>query len=150
MPILRHIYDSATGAYHDVEVSQEVYDFYRRDAWAMQRQDTRFYAHEIQFSSLVGGKDGAFENFSEFISREADPQGILCRRVDIKIIVEAFQSLSLPNQHLLYFLVVEGHTERWYGQKMGMHHMTVHNKKERALLQLYRFFVAKKTSALRN
>lgn len=42
MPILRHIYDSATSAYVDVEVTQEVYDCYRRTAWIIQKKTSVF------------------------------------------------------------------------------------------------------------
>jgi len=136
MPILRHIYDSATGAYVDVEVTQEVYDFYRRNAWAIRRNSTRFYAHEIQFSSLVGGENGALECFDEFFSDRFNPLRILCKNAEARCLAEAFRRLSQSDQHILYFLVVEGHSERWYGKKVGLPQKTVHNRKCRALTTL--------------
>lgn len=138
MPILRHIYDTATGTYQDVEVSQEVYNCYRRTGWSIRRNNARFYAHEIQFSSLIGGLDNAFENFDEFQSDNHDPQKIICQKEKDICLLKAFQQLSPADQHLLYFLVVEGCSERWYGQKMGLHFMTVHNRKKRALQRIRR------------
>lgn len=142
MPVLRHIYDSVTGTYHDVEVTQEVYDFYRRNTWAIRRNDTRFYAHEIQFSSLKGGLDEAFERFDEFLSQSLDPQDVLCEKAMSACLTAAFKQLSASDQHLLYYLVIKGYSERWYGQMMELHFMTVHNKKKRVLQQLKHIITA--------
>lgn len=138
MPILRHIYDPATGTHVDVEVSSEVYNCYRRTAWNIQKNNQRFYAHEIQFSSLIGGSDQAFENFREFLSLDGDPQQFLCDVTTRRMVAEAFQKLSPTDQRILRFLIIEGHSERWYGEKAGLHFMTVHNRKKRALLRLKR------------
>lgn len=138
MPILRHIYDSATGAYVDVEVTQEVYNSYRRTAWTIQKNDQRFYAKEIQFSSLLGGADGAFENFSEFRSFAGDPQQLLCSVAMCQRVAEAFQMLSPSDQRILQLLIIEGHTERWYAERTGIPQKTIHNKKARAIKKLRR------------
>lgn len=138
MPILRHIYDSATGTHVDIEVSSEVYNCYRRTAWNIQKNNQRFYAHEIQFSSLIGGLNQAFENFSEFRSSTGDPQQLLCDAATCQMIAEAFRKLSPADRRILRILIIEGHSERWYGEKTGLHFMTVHNRKKRALLRLKR------------
>lgn len=138
MPVLRHVYDPTSGTYHDVEVTQAVYNCYRRTAWNIQKNNQRFYAHEIQFSSLIGGINDAFENFSEFRSSAGDPQQLVCDAVTIQQVAEAFQRLSTSDRRILQLLVIEGHTERWYGDRTGLHFMTVHNRKMRALLRLKR------------
>lgn len=142
MPILRHIYDSATGAYVDVEVTQEVYDFYRRNAWAIRRNNTRFYSHEIQFSSLIGGENDPFERFSEFLSLSDDPLNIICLNAETRKIIDAFQHLPYGDQHLLYFLIVEGYTEREYGKRMLVPQQTIHNRKRTALNKLKKLLEA--------
>jgi hypothetical protein len=60
------VYDTITGKMVDVEVSQEIYTEYMRTEWGIKNNDNSFYNHEIQFSQLIGGDDGAFENFREF------------------------------------------------------------------------------------
>lgn len=137
MPVLRHVYDPTSGTYHDVEVTQEVYDFYRRNHWAIRRSNTRFYAHEIQFSSLKGGTDGAFERFDEFLSQSLDPQNIFCEDSEATRIADAFHQLPPADQHLLYYLIIEGRSERWYGGRMGWPQKTVHNRKHRALKRFW-------------
>lgn len=141
MPVLRHIFDPATGSYHDVEVSQEVYDFFRRNAWAIRRNDTRFYTHEIQFSSLKGGQDDSFERFDEFSTSKSDPQELLCLEAEQARLINAFQGLSSDDQDLLYWLVIEGRSERWYGKRMNMHFMTIHNRKISALQRFQRLYL---------
>lgn len=136
MPVLRHIYDSATGTYHDVEVSQEIYNCYRRTAWGIQKNDKRFYANEIQFSSLIGGLNQAFENFDEFRTTAGDPQQILCDATMRRRILEAFQGLSPSERRILQLLVIEGHPEQWYADRTGLSQQTVHNRKKSALRKL--------------
>lgn len=136
MPVLRRIYDSATGAYHDVEVSREIFNCYRRTAWGIQKNDKRFYAHEIQFSSLIGGLNQAFENFSEFRTTVGDPQQILCDAATRQRIAAAFEKLSPSERRILQLLVIEGHPEQWYADRTGLSQQTVHNRKKSALRKL--------------
>ena len=60
------VYDTISKEYVDIEVSEEVYTYYNRSQWNMDDNDDSFYKHEIQFSALIGGNDGTFENFREF------------------------------------------------------------------------------------
>lgn len=131
MPVLRRIYDSATGAYHDVEVSWEIYNCYRRTAWVIQKNNKRFFANEIQFSSLIGGCNQAFENFSEFRTTAGDPQQILCDVAVRQRIAAAFQRLSPSERRILQCLVIEGHPEQWYADRTGLSQQTVHNRKKK-------------------
>lgn len=139
MPVLRRIYDSATGAYHDVEVSREIFNCYRRTAWGIQKNDKRFYANEIQFSSLIGGLNQAFENFAEFRTTAGDPQQILCDAVVPQRIAEAFQILSPSERRIIQLLVIEGNSERWYAKRTGLPQKTISNRKLRALKKMRRF-----------
>lgn len=136
MPVLRHVYDPTSGTYHDVEVTQAVYNCYRRTAWNIQKNNQRFYAHEIQFSSLIGGINDAFENFSEFRSSAGDPQKLVCDAVTIQQVAEAFPKLSPTDRRILQLLVIEGHTERWYAERTGLKQQSIHNRKKHALRRL--------------
>ena len=77
------VYNTLTARYESVRVSEEVYHVYMRTNWNIEDSNKRFYKHEIQFSSLTGGEDGAFENFDEFIDTEHTPESgyiAKCRR----------------------------------------------------------------------
>ena len=71
------VYDTFKGKVVDVKVSQEVYDEYMRTEWGIKNNNAAFYEHEIQFSMLIGGEDGAFENFHEFIVEDDPTAGCL-------------------------------------------------------------------------
>ena len=66
------VYDTMSKKYVDVEVSEEVRIHYNRTQWNIDDNNKSFYNHEIQFSALIGGKDGTFENFREFINEHED------------------------------------------------------------------------------
>lgn len=68
------VYNTLTSKYEEVSVSEEVYRVYMRTSWNIKDNAKSFYAHEIQLSSLIGGDDGAYENFREFIDTEHSPE----------------------------------------------------------------------------
>ena len=68
------VYNTLTSKYEEVSVSEEVYRVYMRTSWNIKDNAKSFYAHEIQLSSLIGGDDGAYENFREFIDTEHTPE----------------------------------------------------------------------------
>lgn len=67
------VYNTVTHRNEEVEVTHEVYHAYRRTGWGIENNDTSFFAHEIQMSGLIGGEEGAYENFKEFIDTENIP-----------------------------------------------------------------------------
>ena len=60
-------YDPATRKIERVTVTHEVYNAYRRSGWNIADNNQSFFKHEIQMSSLIGGEDGGYDNFREFI-----------------------------------------------------------------------------------
>ena len=66
------VYDTITKKYVEVEVNETVRTYYDRTQWNIDDNNKSFYNHEIQFSALIGGKDGTFENFREFINEHED------------------------------------------------------------------------------
>lgn len=68
------VYNTLTSKYEDVSVSEDVYHAYMRTSWNIKDNTKSFFAHEIQLSSLIGGEDGAYENFQEFVDTEQTPE----------------------------------------------------------------------------
>lgn len=66
-------YDPATRKIERVTVTHEVYNAYRRSGWNIADNNQSFFKHEIQMSSLIGGEDGGYDNFREFIG---DPEAV--------------------------------------------------------------------------
>ena len=102
------VYNHATGCMETVEVTEEVYRTYLRTGWGIENNDTSFYAHEIQFSSLIGGSENAFQNFREFIDTENTPDKVIERAEMIKAIRRAIRCLSPDDQELIRALFYDG------------------------------------------
>lgn len=64
------VFNTCTSQYEDVEVTREVYNEFRRGEWRIEKNDDKHRANETPFSELIGGDDGAFENFQEFLDNQ--------------------------------------------------------------------------------
>ena len=74
------VFNTITMRYETVKVNKEVFEVFRRTGWNIKKQDKRFFNHEIQSSCLIGGDDGAHENFHEFIDAENTPENIFLKK----------------------------------------------------------------------
>ena len=71
-----------------------------------------YYAHEIQLSSLIGGEDGAYENFQEFLEDSEDPEKLHEKQEQIEALHTAIAELTDADQHLVQALFFDGQSER--------------------------------------
>ena len=62
-----NVYNTMTGEFELVQVTKEVFQTYRRTKWHIEDSTERFYKHETQMSSLIGGENDGYERFHEFI-----------------------------------------------------------------------------------
>jgi RNA polymerase sigma factor (sigma-70 family) len=136
--ILR-VYNTATGKEEHIEVTEEVYNAYRRTGWNIERNDRIYFRHEIQFSGLIGGEDGNYENFREFCSMDENPENIVLDRQKIIKVAEALSKLTEKERSLLYSLYFEDQTERAYAKEHSISQTTVHKKKVRILRKMKNF-----------
>ena len=83
------VYNTVTHRNEEVEVTHEVYHAYRRTGWGIENNDTSFFAHEIQMSGLIGGEEGAYENFKEFIDTENIPDNTVLKIMEIDALRKA-------------------------------------------------------------
>ncbi len=128
------VYDALSKRYLEVEVSDEVYTYYKRTGWAIENNDRSFYEHEIQFSMLKGGKDGAFENFHEFISYEDTAEKyIMSEKLN-----KALETITSKERELIEMLYYKGMTERECAKYYGISQKNIHKKKVRILDNLYK------------
>ena len=56
-----NIYNTMTGEFELVQVTKEVFKTYRRTKWHIEDSTERFYKHETQMSSLIGGENDGYE-----------------------------------------------------------------------------------------
>ena len=52
-----NVYNTMTGQYELIQVTKEVFLTYRRTKWNIEDSTERFFKHETQMSSLIGGEN---------------------------------------------------------------------------------------------
>lgn len=123
------VYNTVTRRNEEVEVTREVYHTYRRTGWGIENNDASFFDHEIQMSGLIGGEDGAYENFKEFIDTENIPDNTVLKKMDIEALWKALSVLSDADNELVQALFYDGLTEREYAKVTGLPQKTINNRK---------------------
>lgn len=130
------VFNTVTQKYEKVSVSKEVYHAYMRTEWNIKDNNESYYAHEIQLSSLIGGEDGAYENFQEFLDDREDPEKLHEKQEQIEALHTAIAELTDADQHLVQALFFDGQSEREYADHIGVYRNAVHKRKVRILKQL--------------
>ncbi|SDA31251.1 RNA polymerase sigma factor, sigma-70 family [Ruminococcus sp. YE71] len=132
------VYDTITGKMVDVEVSQEVYDAYMRTEWNIHDNNESFYEHEIQFSMLIGGDDGAFENFHEFITDDDPTADYALSKAAFDEVMAAVARLKKADRELIHMIYFSEYTEQECADLLGTTQQNIHKKKKRILSNLYK------------
>lgn len=135
------VFNTLTLQYEDVEVTKEIYDEYRRGEWRIDKSDDRYKANETPFSALIGGEDGAYENFSEFVDDSQNPEMLLAEQGQIEALYAAINELSEADRELIQAMFCDGLTEREYAELKGVTQPTIHWKKVRILKILKNFLM---------
>ena len=138
------VYDTFTGKTVDVMVSQEVYDEYMRTEWGIKNNNAAFYDHEIQFSMLIGGDDGAFENFHEFITDDDPTTGYALSKAAFDEVMAAIAKLKKADRELIHLLFFCEYTEQECADLLGTTQQNIHKKKKRILANIYKLMESKK------
>lgn len=130
------VYNTVTHRNEEVEVTHDVYHAYRRTGWGIENNDTSFFAHEIQMSGLIGGEEGAYENFKEFIDTENIPDNTVLKIMEIDALLKALSVLSDADNELVQALFYDGLTEQEYAVQVGISQQMISRKKQRILKSL--------------
>lgn len=79
-----------------------------RTGWNIKDNNESYYAHEIQLSSLIGGEDGAYENFQEFLDDSEDPEKLHEKQEQIEALYAAIAGLNKADRQLVQALFSMG------------------------------------------
>lgn len=132
------VYDTATGEVIEIKVSQDIYDEYTRTCWNIHDNNESFFAHEIQFSQLIGGNDGAFENFGEFITEQDPTFDEAVKNMYIEKVLEAVKKLKRSERELIRMIYFENMSEHDCARHYGISCKNINKKKVRILSKLYK------------
>ena len=134
--ILHNVYNTLTGEYEDVEVSEELYVTYKRTGWGIENNDTSFFDHEIQLSGLIGGENDNYENFREFIDDVNVPENIFMTKVGMLEVRNAVNDLSEKEKDLIAAIYYERLTESEYAARICVTQQYVSKLKKKILKKL--------------
>ena len=126
-------YNSVTKVYEEVEVSEAVYNFYRRSGWNIEDQERLVKKKEIPFSNLKGGDNEAYENFEEFISSVGNLENIYLNSEQRKLLFFALSLLYESERSLIQAIYFQNKTEAEYAEEIEMSQQRVHYRKKRIL-----------------
>ena len=116
--------------------AHEVYNAYRRSGWNIADNNQSFFKHEIQMSSLIGGEDGGYDNFREFIGDPEAVDNAVAERMLLEALYKALDQLSESDCDLIRALYFEGKTLSEYGEEKGCAISTLSERRKRILRDL--------------
>lgn len=134
------VYNTVTSEYEEIAVSKAVYDEYRRGEWRIDKNNEKHSANETPFSALIGGEDGSYENFDEFVSDEGNPERIIAKAEQLRELREAIETLNESDRALVKALFFEGMNDYEYAEQIGVSHQCINKRKKNILKKLKSFF----------
>lgn len=133
------VFNTMTQRDEEIQVDEEVYRVFRRTGWNIKDNDQSFFDHEIQMSGMIGGQDGAYENFREFVEIQDVPERIVLQTLENQALYHAVLALPEADRRLVRALFYEGRTEQEYAKELGVSQQAVHKRKARILRELKKF-----------
>ncbi len=130
------VFNTCTSQYEDIEVTKEVYNEFRRGEWRIEKNDDKHRVNETPFSELIGGDDGAFENFREFTDDQNTPEVTAIAKEELRSLKLAICMLEDDEKDLIESVYFLGMTMREYAMKVNRPLMTMQDKKVRILQRL--------------
>ena len=133
------VFNTITEQYEWVEVAPEIREVYLHENGVTKANDEKFYRNELQFSSLIGGEEGSFENFKEFINNKNTPENEVLYQEMKELAYIALD--SLPTKMKEYFLLryYEGYSIKEIAQIKGVSPETVKESIAKARKKLDEF-----------
>ena len=131
-----NVYNTMTGQYELIQVTKEVFQTYRRTKWNIEDSTERFFKHETQMSSLIGGENEGYERFHEFIDYDNTPENQAIEEMVFQSLRNVLDLLPPKDYELVYELYFKNRTERECAQRLGMSQQAVHERKKRILKKI--------------
>ena len=132
-PVIEH---TMTGQYELIQVTKEVFQAYRRTKWNIEDSTDRFFKHETQMSSLIGGENDGYERFHEFIDYDNTPENQAIEEMVCQSLHNVLELLPPKDYELIYELYFKNHTERECAHRLGMSQQAIHERKKRILKKI--------------
>ena len=109
---------------------------YRRTKWHIEDSTERFYKHETQMSSLIGGENDGYERFHEFIDYDNTPENQAIEEMVRQSLRNILDLLPPKDYELIYELYFKNRSEKEYAQRLGVSQQAIHMRKKRILKKI--------------
>ncbi|MDR0852118.1 MAG: hypothetical protein LBN36_06460 [Clostridiales Family XIII bacterium] len=129
------VFNTLTGAYEYVEVTEEVFHAFQRSGWHIDYTNRRFQQFESRFSELRGPGGSSFED-SSALAFDVDFAQIVMTEQAKAALAKAIRQLSKDELCLIKAVFIDGKSVRGYAKEIGMPMMTVQNRKKQLLKKI--------------
>lgn len=131
-----YVYNTVTGKYEFIDLSEPVHSELKQWNWRQEKQDVSIHKHEVMVSELHGD----YETFREFADI-TDVEDDAIKLMMIKQLHICIEQLTENERELISALFFYGMTEREYADLIGQTQQNINKKKQRILSKLYKLLV---------
>ncbi len=131
-----YVYNTVTGKYEFIDLSEPVHSELKQWNWRQEKQDVSIHKHEVMVSELHGD----YETFREFADI-TDVEDDAIKLMMIKQLHICIEQLTENERELISALFFYGMTECEYADLIGQTQQNINKKKQRILSKLYKLLV---------
>ena len=131
-----NVYNTLTGKYEETPVTEDVYRCYKRTNWNIDDNNASFFDHETQFSQLIGGDDGAYEDFHEFVSESNPTEQAVLQSIQREQLLEMLPLLDDKEREVIDLLYFKGLSAAEAGRSLGISERAVNKRKQSAFKRI--------------
>ncbi len=135
-------FDTLTGEYIEVGVTEDVFNCYRRTGWNIDKNNQKHAHNTIPFSSLCGPYD-INENFNMFASEEENPEQIYEDKETNRVLIEAIKKLPENEKVVIELIFYKGLSAKEVGAYLGITERGVNKRKISAFEKIKKNLVPK-------
>lgn len=126
------VFNTFTETVEEIEVSEEVYNEYRRGVWRIKKNNKKHMEHTIPFSSLIIRDGASIDDISEFADMTYAPEPLLEKHETKRAIFK----LPPKERDLITALFFHGLSSREYAKKIKHSQTWIQKKKWKVLKKL--------------
>lgn len=133
------VFNTLTSRYEKITVSKAIYNEFRRGEWRISKNNDKHKTNETPFSQLIGGDDGAYENFHEFITGKDELVDDLRKRELIDQMYSAISKLPDGEREVIELFYFQNYTSCEIGKIIGITQQAVTKRRRSAHKHLKNF-----------
>jgi len=129
------VVDTFTGVEVEVEVTEAVFNEYRRGNWRIAKNNKKHADNSVPFSSLNREEGHSVDDFSEMADNTYNPENIM----DVNNLKSDVALLNSSEKDLIHALYYEKLSSREYAKRINRSQSWVQKKKFKILKKLNKF-----------